>query len=186
MKTVLRIAGAFCVGAILPSAAADALDEAIDGMRKGTPVGAAIREQIVQRGLSATSSAYFNALADRYVSQVKASIIDEENHGGWPCRSSLIYNTSTRRSLTSFLKSRFDRKPNPVLAYALICPALFAKDDVLLKRAIAYLQTNDPFLHVRAEAQMRDFWSPFIADVLRRQSPPAKEPKDSPLSVLPR
>ena len=128
-------------------------------------------------------------MVDAYVSQVKASIVDEENHGGWPCRSWLVAQVSPRRIVTSSLKSRFERTPDAITAYAVICPAIYAKDDVLMNKALEYLKKYDPFLYEHAQAKMEAFWLPFVRDIQKRQTPPSKGAKvetDDPTSVLPR
>lgn len=188
MKTILWSAG-FCLVLFSPTARADALDTLIAELRSGSKTASAETSQdIVQRSLAGASAAYHDALANSYLTQVKASIVDEANHGGWPCRSSLIYQPSTRTSVTAALKRRFERTPDAMVAYALICPALYAKDEVLLQRALAYLEVYDAFLHQRAQASLPTFWQPFIASALKRQTPKPAAPlsKDDPFSVLPR
>lgn len=155
----------------------DPLDEIISGMRQGKSRGNPASEQeAIQKSLATTSSAESTALTNAYLAQVKASIIDLENHGGWPCRSWLVVQSTPRRMITPTLRLRFERTPDAILAFAMICPALYAKDDVLLERALDYLEKNDPFLHRLANEQMKSFWMPFIADVLRKQTPAGKQP----------
>ena len=193
MKTAFWLPSLLCLATILPDAGADPLDDRIAEMKSGGAAGDPAKLQNdVQAGLSKAGAVYRTAMVNDYLFQVKASIVDEENHGGWPCRSTLVYTASTRRALTSGLKSRFEQKPDAMVAYALICPAIYAKDDVLLNRALDYLRKNDPFLHQRAQLHMNVFWVPFINELLSRQRPSAATGKkdlkelDDPFSVLPR
>lgn len=170
-------------GCVLASAATapaprppDPLDEIISARRRGEPPGDANAEQeAIQKRLVTTSNAEHTAMTNAYLAQVKASIIDPEHHAGWPCRSWLVYQPTPRRQITPILKLRFERTPDAMLAYAVICPALYAKDEALLNRALAYLEKNDPFLHQRANEQMKSFWMSFIADALKRQTPTSKQ-----------
>ena len=193
----LRLSVSLLGLALLPSAMrADQLDDLIAAMKSDAPPPPPERvQEKIQEGLRTTSSAVSTAIANSYLAQVKASILDEANHGGWPCRSTYVYTPNYRSVLTQRLRFRFDQQPSPILAYAIICPAIYAQDNALLERALAYLKENDAFLSSRAESQMREFWLPFITSVLKRQTPPTKaafkdptapkNPSDDPFSVLP-
>ncbi len=167
--------------------AADALDGLMQGMRnEGGVADADAAQRAIQARLAKDSSVLGNAIAESYLGQVKASVIDPDRHGGWPCRSSLVYNSSTRRTLTLALNARFKHRPDAFLAYALICPALYAKDDAMLNTALNYLRKNDPFLHQLAQSNMGKFWLPFITNTQKKQAPATAPAKDDPLSLLAR
>ena len=190
MKMLPLSAWLVFAGVLLPVARADQIDDLISRLRAGAgPLEPAAQNQIVQAALSKTSSAQSKALADAYISQIKASIVDEENHGGWPCRSWLVVQATPRRIVTASLKGRFERTPDAITAYAMICPAIYANDDLLVNKALEYLKRFDPFLYEHAQAKMATFWLPFIRDIQRKQTPStkgAKVEKDDPTSVLPR
>jgi len=189
MKTPFRLVALLGLSALTTVVYADPLDDLIADRKSGvTRVDPAKQQATLQAGLSRASSAHAGAMANSYLAQVKSSIIDPENHGGWPCRSSLVFQPTTRRMLTAILKSRFERQPDAILAYAVICPAIYERNTELMDRAIDYLKKNDPFLHDLAQEQMSSFWLPFISTALRKQAPAKKdvEAKDDPFSVLPR
>lgn len=189
MKTTLRLIALLCLSANTALVYADPLDDLIADRKSGvTRVDPAKQQATVQTGLSRASSAHASAMANSYLAQVKSSIVDPENHGGWPCRSSLVYQPTMRRTLTAILKSRFERQPDAITAYAVICPAIYERNHELMNRAIDYLKKHDLFLHDLAQEQMAAFWLPFISNVLKKQSPVKKdvEAKDDPFSVLPR
>lgn len=189
MKTPFRLVALLGLLANPVLVHADPLDDLIADRKAGvTRVDPAKQQATVQAGLSRSSSAHASAMANSYLAQVKSSIIDPENHGGWPCRSSLVYQPTTRRTLTAILKSRFERQPDAITAYALVCPAIYERNNELMSRALDYLKVNDPFLHNLAQEQMAAFWLPFISNVLKKQPPVKKdvEAKDDPFSVLPR
>ncbi len=189
MKTAVCFSPLFFLALLTPVVGADALDELIADKKAGvTRLDPATQQTIVRAGLSRASSAHANAMADSYLAQVKASIVDPQNHGGWPCRSTLVYSPTMRRSLFAILRARFERKPDAMLAYALICPTIFERNEELMTRALNYLRANDSFLHDHAQERMKSFWLPFISNALKKQTSVKKEveAKDDPFSVLPR
>lgn len=189
MKTTFGLVVWLCLSSCAALVRADPLDDLIAARKSGgTRVDPAKQQATVQAGLSRASSAHASAMANSYLAQVKSSIIDPDNHGGWPCRSSLVYQPTMRRTLTAILKARFERQPDPIVAYAVICPAIYERNPELMNRAIDYLKKHDPFLHDLAQEQMSTFWLPFISNALKRQTPVKKDvdAKDDPFSVLPR
>ena len=169
---------------------ADPADDVINQMRSGAKfLTERDRVQAARDTINPSLTAYNTAVVNAYVAQVKASIIDEQNHGGWPVRSWLITGTSSRNALLSALKYRMERSPEVIIAYAAICPALYADDQVLLRRALDYLEKYDPFLHEHARSKLKDYWQPYLAEVNSKKAPTAKGPrkeKENPLSILPR
>ena len=169
---------------------ADPADDVINQMRMGAKsLTERDRVQAARDTINPSITAYNTAVVNAYVAQVKASIIDEQNHGGWPVRSWLITGTSSRNALLSALKYRMERSPEIILAYAAICPALYADDQVLLRRALDYLEKYDPFLHEHARNKLKGYWEPYIAEANRKKTPTtkgSKKEKADPLSILPR
>ena len=188
MKNVLWAVWLLVQAILSPTVcAADALDGFMEEVRNG---GGAVDSDAAQRAIQARlakdSTVFGNAIAESYLGQVKASVIDPDRHGGWPCRSSFVYYSNTRRALTLALNARFKHRPDAFLAYALICPALYAKDDAMLNTALDFLRKNDPFLHQLAQSNMGKFWLPFITSTQKKQAPAAAPAKDDPLSLLSR
>ena len=91
MKTTLRLIALLGLTSSTALVYADPLDDLIADRKSGvTRVDPAKQQATVQAGLSRASSAHASAMANSYLAQVKSSIVDPENHGGWPCRSSLV------------------------------------------------------------------------------------------------
>jgi len=63
---------------------------------------------------------------ERYIAQVKASILDEQNHGGWPYRSAIIYERPGRQQTMAALKQRLVAQPDDavITAMAMIGPCV--------------------------------------------------------------
>lgn len=75
--------------------------------------------------------------AERYIAQVKAAIICEQEHGGWPFRSVLIYDKPDRARVVAALKKRLVDKPQEaaITAIAMIAPTAIDDDAESFKRA---------------------------------------------------
>jgi hypothetical protein len=156
------LASALCVVLAPLCSEADPLDDAIAGMRSGAPAPAGIQAAIDAQERAARKS-YSQGLVDLYLAEIKTSIVDDANNGGWPCRSFLVDgDPNVREDLTAALKERFDEKPDGILAYALICPALYADDAPWVDRLQAYLKGADPFLYKLEQAKVDVYWGPYI------------------------
>ncbi|HTQ32103.1 MAG TPA: hypothetical protein VMI53_12910 [Opitutaceae bacterium] len=166
---------AFCASLVR----ADRLDDLIAGLRSGaiTSVDPDKRAEILKSSGQEALKAYNESMVNLYLWEIKASIVDEENHGGWPYRSFLIYDSVLRSSLTKALKARYEDKPDSILAYACICPAIYAGDDKQVADLESYLKQNDSFLYDREQAGVDKFWRPFIKSVLDEQAAKDKPTK---------
>ena len=174
-KIYILLALATCFLPCASRTRADQLDDLISDMRKGVAVDADKRKEIIhETGVTAYDS-YCEGMATLYLQEVKESIADPDNNGGWPYRSFLTEgaNPYARGHLTKALKDRFDKKPYSVLAYTLICPALYTGDDKLVNEAQSYLKDHDSFLYKLEQTQIDQYWRPYIKDVLAKEAPPA-------------
>ena len=166
MKTAfIFLASALCLGIFTPRARADKLDDMIAAMRNGAAAPADKKEIMKTMGVAAQKT-FADSIADMYLLEVKFSIIDSENNGGWPYRSFLVEEDPVlRNELTKALEERYKGKPDPILAYALICPAIYADDAALVDRLHEYLKDNDPFLYKLEQAHIDKYWRPYAAAV---------------------
>lgn len=84
-------------------------------------------------------------LAKWYVQQVKYSLLSPVNHGGWPYRSSLLesYGPTIYKELKSMLNEQ--QPPEPIVAYALLCPAMAEDDEKTVSQCIIIANSN-PYL----------------------------------------
>ena len=153
-------------------ARADALDDLITGLRSGaiTGVDPDKRKAILDAANAEASETYRQGLVALYLWQIKASIADGEHHGGWPYRSFIIMDQYMRKALTAGLTKQFDEAPDSILAYALLCPALYAQDDALFARADTYLKENDAFLRQMQEENLEKYWRPWVKNVLDKEA----------------
>lgn len=143
---------------------ADPLDELIGAARRGVaPSDMTLVRAAIKTALGNDGQAYDRAVAQLYLSEVKASILDPENHGGWPYRSFLVMDGGSQlEALFDELKRAYGESPNPILAYALVCPALYARDEALVGQLEAYLKLTDPYLYRMEQARVNDYWRPWI------------------------
>jgi len=160
--------------AATPFARADQLDDMITALRVGAKfdssnLGLNLITTIAPLS-SSLSSAFDTAAANLYLNEIKLSIIDPANEGGWPYRSFLIEDdVNLRKMLTQGLTSRYATAPDPVLAYAMICPALYAADEKQVASLEGYLKANDPFLYKIEQSNVAQYWRPNIAATLKQQ-----------------
>ena len=173
-KISIFLALASCLALCAPLARADQLDDLISGMRKGVAVDAGKRAEIMHTTNLAAFNSYCDGMATLYLQEVKESIADPDNNGGWPYRSFLTEGADPylRKSLTKALQDRFDKKPYSVLAYTLICPAIYTGDDKLVDQAQSYLKDHDSFLYKMEQTQIDSYWRPYIKNVLAKEAPP--------------
>jgi hypothetical protein len=173
-KIPIFLALASCLVLCASRARADQLDDLISGMRKGVAVDADKRKEIIHTTGVAAYNSYCDSMANLYLQEVKESIADPDNNGGWPVRSFLTEGADpyVRGRLTKVLKDRFDKKPYSVLAYTLICPAIYTGDGKLVDQAESYLKDHDSFLYKMEQTQVDSYWRPYIKDVLAKEAPP--------------
>ena len=77
-----------------------------------------------------------------YLQLVKRSIVDPEKHGGWPIRSEYVYEEREQAKTYRELKAIYEKDKSPIVAYALICPAMFVNDFKILPELIAKIGEN--------------------------------------------
>ena len=77
-----------------------------------------------------------------YLQLVKLSIVDPARHGGWPIRSDYIYKEREQTMTYRELKAVYEKEKSPVVAYALVCPAMYMNDFALLPELIAKIGEN--------------------------------------------
>lgn len=162
------LASAVCLAlCCAPRGRADQLDDMIAAMRNGTPAPAN-RKEIMKTAGAAAGKAYTDSIVNLYLEEVKASIVDTTDNGGWPYRSFLVEDdTLLREGVAKGLRERYKEKPDPILAYALICPALYEDDAALVGRLESYLKDNDPFLFKLEQAQIAKYWRPYVGAVMK-------------------
>lgn len=94
-----------------------------------------------------------------YLHYLKLSVIDPVQNGGWPLRSTLV--TDDRGQLKTYreLKEIYDRNKTPIVAYALVCPAMYVNDFDLLPELIAKIGENK-YLKAHFDKVYASYWKP--------------------------
>jgi hypothetical protein len=171
-KTSAFLALTSCL--FLCASRADQLDDLISSIKKGAPVDAAKRTEAIRMTSDTAFKSYCDGMATLYLQEIKTAIVDPDHNGGWPVRSFLTEGADPylRVGLAKALQDRFDKKPYPVLAYAMICPALYTANDKLVDEAQSYLKDHDSYLYKMEQAQIDSYWRPYIKNVLAREAPP--------------
>lgn len=90
--------------------------------------------------------------ADRYLNQVKAAVLDAENHGGWPYRSAIIWEPAARTAVLAELRARrlAGGPDRPLVDLALVGPLVMENQGVELASVLEELRTDSPLLARRA------------------------------------
>ncbi len=91
-------------------------------------------------------------------------------------RSFLVQRPPLRGLLTKALTERFETQPDGLPAFALIRPAIYARNARLVERLQAHLRDNDPFLHQVQATQIDACWRPYIRDVLAAEGGDPEKP----------
>jgi len=170
-KTTILFAVASGLALFALQLRADPLDDLISGLRSGVTVDAGQQARILKATGTASSQSYVNSIVNLYLWEIKASIVDPDKNGGWPYRSFLVEgNPSLRKHLTQALMERFEARPDPILVYAAICPAIYAGDEKLVDRLESYLKANDSFLYKLEQAQIDQSWRPYIKGALAKEA----------------
>ena len=172
-KTSIILALSSCLALCAPLVRADQLDDLISSLRKGVAVDADKRKEIIHTTGEAAFKSYCDGMATLYLQEIKTAIVDPDHNGGWPVRSFLTEGADPylRVGLTKALQDRFEKKPYSVLAYALVCPALYTGDDKLVDEAQMYLKDHDSFLYKMEQTQIDSYWRPYIKNVLAKEAP---------------
>ena len=115
---------------------------------ESTVTGSALQE--AANDLKSSSAPENQRDAAMYLQLVKASLVDPENHGGWPYRFTLVQDPDKRAGIVSGLKVFRESVDSPILVYAQMWPALLLHDEEKVGAYISELKGADPFLHQQA------------------------------------
>ena len=139
----------------------ETLDEAVARFLAGEKIDAASLEKITDAPVKpAPEGGDVANNGSRYLKQVKISILDPVRNGGWPWRSTYVLTDSrTQRQTYSELKAIYMKNKTPLVAYALVCPAMYVDDMEILPELFAKIAENKP-LKARFDEVYAKFWKP--------------------------
>ena len=159
MKIFLISASLLILG--LGTVHSETLDEAVARFQAGEEIEAGILESLIATPITPTSEERDVANnGSRYLSQIKRSILDPARNGGWPWRSTYVLTDSkTQKKTYSELKAIYEKDKTPLLAYALVCPAMYVDDMEILPELFAKIAENKP-LKARFDEVYAKFWKP--------------------------
>lgn len=139
----------------------ETLDEAIARFLAGEKIEAGILGNLTATPVKPASEGGEVANnGSRYLSQIKRSILDPVRNGGWPWRSTYVLTDSkTQKKTYSELKAIYEKNKTPLVAYALVCPAMYVDDMEILPELFAKIAENQP-LKARFDEVYAKFWEP--------------------------
>jgi hypothetical protein len=157
-------------------ARADLIDDRLAMVRQGAPatLSESERADVIKPDLERVIEKWKTAEVNLYVEKVKASLIDEIHDGGWPFRCSVVESNSENRPLIYQELRRLHGESNDaIIAYSLICPALYMKDTELAAQIRSELKSKDAFLSARVEKNY-DMWKRHIDSILAKETAATK------------
>ncbi len=101
-----------------------------------------------RRAMAGASTSRGGEVADQFLGQVAAALLDDANHGGWPFRSRLIWDEAGRTPIIGELQRRVaaNAPDADLAAYALIGPLTMNGDADGVLAAVAALRQDSPYL----------------------------------------
>jgi len=136
-------------------------DEAVARFLAGEKIEAASLEKITGNPIKPVSEGgeVVNN-GSLYLNQIKISILDPVRNGGWPWRSTYVLTDSrTQKQTYTELKAIYMKDKSPLVAYALVCPAMYVDDMEILPELFAKIAENKP-LKARFDEVYAKFWKP--------------------------
>lgn len=120
------------------------LDEAVGRFLAGEKIEAGILETLTPARVNPDSGRQqvFNN-GSNYLRQIKRSILDPSHNSGWPWRSPYVLTDSKTQKVTyTELKAIYEKDKSPLVAYALVCPAMYVDDMEILPELFAKIAEN--------------------------------------------
>lgn len=155
MKMIRSVLLSLCVG----FAQAETLDEAMGRFLAGETLTPQEVDAITDRqGFEPNADGVQNN-GTLYLNRVKCSILDPVKHGGWPLRIDIIDDERGQAKTYRELKAMYEKDKSPVVAYALVCPAMFVNDFDLLPELIAKIGENK-MLKAHFDNVYASYWKP--------------------------
>lgn len=140
------------------------LDAQIQRLREGKKI--TISDADFLKARSDAFNKFLAVAADFYIEQVKWSLISPEGQGGWPYRSFVVESPEWIGEIYRILKKKAEQTGDSLIAYALICPALYVVEEAEVQRLLAQLDRKDQFLYKQTRENL-DRWRAEIARRLR-------------------
>lgn len=95
----------------------------------------------------------------KFLHLMKCSIINPIEDGDWWFRSDFIFEERAQATTYRELKAIYEKDKSPIVAYALVCPAMYVNDFELLPELIAKIGENK---HLKAhfDKVYASYWKP--------------------------
>lgn len=125
-------------------ARSETLEEAFVRFLSGEKISEEEAKKLTDRYKTPAEAGGVNNDGSEYLSQIKLSVVDPVRNGGWPLRSSLVYEEKSQKKTYRELKAIYDKNKTPTVAYALVCPAMMVDDMEILPELFAKIAENKP------------------------------------------
>lgn len=138
---------------------AETLEEALTRFLAGETISTEEAEKLTDSLGPASEAGGADNFGSRYLKQIKRSIVDPVRNGGWPLRSSLVSEEKSQKTTYLELKAIYAINKSPIVAYALVCPAMMADDMEILPELFAKIGENKP-LKAHFDKVYATWWKP--------------------------
>lgn len=135
------------------------VEEGMQRFLKGEKITAEEMEAITGRHAPAAEAPEIMNDGSHYLNFVKLSIMDPAHHGGWPYRIDLMDNERSQKKTYNELKAIYEKNKTPVVAYALVCPAMFVNDWKILPELFKKIEENS-ILKAHFDEVYTKLWKP--------------------------
>jgi hypothetical protein len=136
------------------------IDGAMTRFLNGDTITAEDLLKIEERKGNSPESGGISNNGTKYLEDVKVSILDPVKNSGWPTRSPYVMaDSKTQKQTYLELKAIYEKNKTPLLAYALVCPAMYVDDMEILPELIAKIGENKP-LKARFDDVYKRVWKP--------------------------
>ena len=140
-------------------ARSETLEEAFARFLAGEKISAEEAGKLTDTTGPASEAGGVNNGGSRYLKQIKRSVVDPVRNGGWPLRSSLVYEERSQKRTYRELKAIYEKNKTPIVAYALVCPAMMVDDMEILPELFAKIAENKP-LKAHFDKVYATWWKP--------------------------
>lgn len=160
MKTFALAAGLILVAS--PTLRADQLDDLLKKVRAGESAAPGQAES--EKLLEPAFKRFGPAVGALYLAQVKASLVDPENHGGWPCRSFWLWTEPNGApQIHAWLTQQFASKGDALYLYASLCPLIVMERQEEIPPLVEKIKARDKFLGEKVDENLK-YWKDYIRE----------------------
>ncbi len=142
MQKILFLAAVLFVG--IGTARSESLDEAVNRFLAGEKIDVTNIENLEELSKQAILKVKTGDHGAQYLNTIKLSIVYSSEDAYSPLNSFLVTDANSQKKTYLVIKAMYEKNKTPLLAYALVCPALYVDDKEILPELFAKIAENKP------------------------------------------